>query len=41
MTIGNLYHYIGKREDIIVLALNYGIAQYRNVLKEINDHGDP
>jgi len=38
MTIGNLYHYIGKREDIIFLALNYGIAQYRNVLKEINEH---
>ena len=40
MTIGNLYHYIGKREDIIFLALNYGIAQYRNVLKEINDRCD-
>lgn len=38
MTIGNLYHYIGKREDIIFLALNYGIAQYRNVLREINEH---
>jgi AcrR family transcriptional regulator len=40
MTIGNLYHYIGKREDIIFLAVNYGIAQYHNVLKEINDRCD-
>lgn len=37
MTIGNLYHYIGKREDIIFLALKYGIAQYHNVLNEINE----
>ena len=40
MTIGNLYHYIGKREDIIFLALNYGIAQYHSVLREINDRCD-
>jgi len=40
MTIGNLYHYIGKREDIIFLAVNYGIAQYHNVLKEINEWCD-
>ena len=40
MTIGNLYHYIGKREDIIFLALKYGIAQYHNVLKEINERCD-
>jgi TetR/AcrR family transcriptional regulator, cholesterol catabolism regulator len=37
MTIGNLYHYIGKREDIIYLALNTGISQYRKVLKEMNE----
>lgn len=40
MTIGNLYHYIGKREDIIFLALKYGIAQYHTVLEEINERCD-
>lgn len=26
MTIGNLYHYIGKKEDIIFLAQDFGLA---------------
>jgi len=37
MTIGNLYHYIGTREDIIYLAFNYGLDQVRKLIKEIND----
>jgi AcrR family transcriptional regulator len=37
MTIGNLYHYIGTREDIILLAINYGLEQVRKLIKEIND----
>jgi len=36
MTIGNLYHYIGTREDIIYLAFNQGISQVRGLIKEIN-----
>ena len=27
MTIGNLYHYIGKKEDIITLALEFGLSR--------------
>ena len=37
MTIGNLYHYVGTREDIIYLAFNYGIDRARELIKEIND----
>jgi AcrR family transcriptional regulator len=37
MTIGNLYHYVGTREDIIYLAFNYGIDRARKLIKEIND----
>jgi AcrR family transcriptional regulator len=37
MTIGNLYHYIGTREDIIYLAFTYGVDQARKLIKEIND----
>jgi len=37
MTIGNLYHYIGTREDIIYLAINYGLDQVRKLIREIND----
>jgi AcrR family transcriptional regulator len=37
MTVGNLYHYIGTREDIIHLAFNYGIDQVRKLIREIND----
>ena len=37
MTIGNLYHYIGTREDIIHLAINHGLDQVRKLIKEIND----
>ena len=35
MTIGNLYHYVGKREDIIFLAFDYGIDQARRLVDEI------
>jgi AcrR family transcriptional regulator len=37
MTVGNLYHYIGTREDIIHLAINHGLDQVRKLIKEIND----
>jgi len=37
MTVGNLYHYIGTREDIIHLAFNHGIDQVRKLIKEIDD----
>jgi len=37
MTIGNLYHYIGTREDIIYLAFNFGLDQARKLIREIND----
>jgi len=37
MTIGNLYHYVGTREDIIYLAFNYGLDQVRKLIREIND----
>jgi AcrR family transcriptional regulator len=37
MTIGNLYHYIGTRDDIIHLAFDYGLDQVRKVIGEIND----
>ncbi len=40
MTVGNLYHYIGTREDIIYLAFNYGIDRARKLIKEINDSGE-
>ena len=36
MTVGNLYHYIGTREDIIHLAINYGLDQVRKLIKEID-----
>jgi AcrR family transcriptional regulator len=37
MTVGNLYHYIGTREDIIHLAINHGLDQVRKLIKEIDD----
>jgi AcrR family transcriptional regulator len=37
MTVGNLYHYVGTREDIIHLAINYGLDQVRKLIIEIND----
>ncbi len=37
MTVGNLYHYIGTREDIIHLAFNHGIDQVRKLIKEIDE----
>lgn len=37
MTVGNLYHYVGTREDIIHLAINYGLEQVRKLIREIND----
>jgi len=37
MTVGNLYHYIGTREDIIHLAINHGLDQVRKLIREIND----
>jgi AcrR family transcriptional regulator len=40
MTVGNLYHYIGTREDIIHLALNHGLDQARKLIREIDDLGD-
>jgi len=40
MTVGNLYHYIGTREDIIHLAINHGLDQVRKLIREINDLGE-
>ena len=37
MTVGNLYHYIGTREDIILLAFNHGMDQVRKLIEQIND----
>jgi len=37
MTIGNLYHYVGTREDIVYLAFNHGLDKARKLIKEIND----
>jgi len=37
MTVGNLYHYIGTREDIIHLAINHGLDQVRKLIREIDD----
>lgn len=37
MTVGNLYHYIGTREDIIYLAINHGLDQVRKLIAEIDD----
>ena len=37
MTVGNLYHYIGTRDDIIYLAINHGLDQVRKLIKEIDD----
>jgi AcrR family transcriptional regulator len=37
MTIGNLYHYIGTRDDIIYLAINHGLDQVRKLIREIDD----
>jgi AcrR family transcriptional regulator len=37
MTIGNLYHYVGTREDIVYLAFNYGIDRARILIKGIDD----
>jgi len=36
MTVGNLYHYIGAREDIIYLAINHGLDQVRKLIREID-----
>jgi len=36
MTVGNLYHYIGTREDIIHLAINHGLDQVRKLIREID-----
>jgi len=36
MTVGNLYHYIGTRDDIIYLAINHGLDQVRKLIKEID-----
>lgn len=38
MTIGNLYHYIGKKEDIIFLILEYGLSLNRLFVE--NTKGD-
>ena len=40
MTAGNLYHYIGTREDILHLAINHGLDQARKLIKEIDDLGE-
>ena len=40
MTVGNLYHYIGTREDIIQLAINHGLDQVRKLIREIDDLGE-
>ena len=37
MTVGNLYHYIGTRADIIHLAINHGLDQVRKLIREIDD----
>jgi TetR/AcrR family transcriptional regulator, cholesterol catabolism regulator len=37
MTIGNLYHYIGSREDIIYLTFTDGVERYRSMLKDMNE----
>jgi AcrR family transcriptional regulator len=36
MTIGNLYHYIGSREDIIYLTFTDGVERYRTMLDDMN-----
>jgi len=36
MTIGNLYHYIGKKEDIIFLALEFGLTRNNAFVAETN-----
>jgi len=36
MTIGNLYHYVGTREDIIYLAINHGVSKARELIKDIS-----
>lgn len=38
MTIGNLYHYIGERNDIIYLAFTDGVDKYMSMLKEMDAH---
>jgi len=40
MTVGNLYHYIGTREDIIHLAINHGLDLVRKLIREIDDLGE-
>ena len=40
MTVGNLYHYIGTRDDIIYLAINHGLDQVRKLIKEIDHLGE-
>lgn len=40
MTLGNLYHYIGKKEDIIWLAFNYVISQKYRLSREVADECD-
>jgi len=36
MTIGNLYHYIGSREDIIYLTFTDGVDRYRRMLDDMD-----
>ena len=36
MTIGNLYHYVGTREDIIYLAINHGVSRARELIEDIS-----
>lgn len=40
MTVGNLYHYIGARDDIIFLAINHALDQVRKLIKEIDHLGE-
>jgi AcrR family transcriptional regulator len=40
MTIGNLYHYIGKKEDIIFLALKYGLSQNYAFVEKVSNNLD-
>lgn len=37
MTLGNLYHYIGKKEDVILLAFNLIISQKYRLMTEVTE----
>ena len=35
MAKGTIYHYVGSKEDILYLVMEYGLARYRDLFTEV------